>query len=243
MAIRAIAFDIDGTLYSNASLYLKTLGFGLRHFTMLQHFSRVRYDLHRIAAAPGGACEGCDDLPGFRALQASMLAARSGKSEEEAAAWAERVMYGELEAAFTRVRPFEGLLPALGALRAAGYRLAALSDFPAARKLATLGLDSWFEVAFCSEETGCLKPAPKPFIELARRLGLEPGEILYVGNSLPLDVVGARNAGMGTAYRGSHGRLPRFREPYVPKSYPDAKPDFSFTDWSLLVEHLVPSAT
>jgi putative hydrolase of the HAD superfamily len=161
----------------------------------------------------------------------------------EAARWADKVMYGELERSFAHVRPYPGVLPALDALAAAGFRLAALSDFPAPRKLEILGLGDRFEVALSSEETGFLKPAPEPFLELARRLGLAPEEIFYVGNSFNLDIVGAKGAGMGAALRGSDSPRSTLREPYAPPSTGEAravKADLVFTEWQDLVDFLLP---
>ena len=38
------------------------------------------------------------------------------------------------------------------------------------------------------------------FRALCQRLGCEPAQVLYVGDSLPTDVRGARNAGLRTAW-------------------------------------------
>jgi putative hydrolase of the HAD superfamily len=54
-----------------------------------------------------------------------------------------------------------------------------------------------------AEECGALKPNPKPFAELCRRLGVEAEAVLYVGNSVRNDVEGAHRAGMATALRVS----------------------------------------
>ncbi|MEI6876563.1 MAG: HAD family hydrolase [Spirochaetota bacterium] len=244
MAIRAVAFDIDGTLYPNWGLYLMNFGFGLKHYRRLKAFAKVRYELHRRAVDPVERLARPTDLAGFRALQARLLSEQLGCTETEAASWAEEIMYGELEAAFDRVRPFPGVEPALKRFAAAGLRLAALSDFPAPRKLETIGLRDYFEVAMSSEETGSLKPAPDPFLRVAERLGLEPSEIFYVGNSLRLDIAGAKKAGMGAALRGSAASMRNAKEPYAPKSFEHLElvaPDLVFTNWDDLVEFILPS--
>jgi putative hydrolase of the HAD superfamily len=240
--LRAIAFDIDGTLYSNLGLYLRNLGFAFHHYTMLRHFAKVRYDLHLDSIDPKAREAMPRDLAGFRSRQAGMLAERSGKTLGEVSDWAEKVMYGELELSFAHVRPYPGVLPALERLSTAGFRLAALSDFPAPRKLEILGLGDRFEVALSSEETGFLKPAPEPFLEMAKRLGLEAGEIFYVGNSPSLDIAGAKGAGMGAALRGRTGPSGRFSEPYAPRAAQagvNGGPDLVFTDWAVLVDHIL----
>ena len=51
----------------------------------------------------------------------------------------------------------------------------------------------------CSEQVGRLKPDPAPFLELAKQLDSTADRILYVGNSVPYDIIGAKKAGMKAA--------------------------------------------
>jgi putative hydrolase of the HAD superfamily len=51
----------------------------------------------------------------------------------------------------------------------------------------------------CSEEVNRLKPDPAPFLELSRRMALPPEQILYVGNSVSYDILGAKRQGMKAA--------------------------------------------
>lgn len=202
MRIKAVAFDIDGTLYRDAALYVKVLPFVAANLPLLRAFAGTRQELHRLSADEASRASLPTDLAGFRAFQARLLAPKLGIGAEEAEALIERVMYHELEGHFGRVAPYPGVLPTLRGLRDSGLRLAALSDFPAPRKLELLGLRDCFEVASCTEESGRLKPAPDGFLALAGALGLEPGEILFVGNSARYDVAGSRSAGMVAAIRG-----------------------------------------
>jgi putative hydrolase of the HAD superfamily len=154
--------------------------------------------------------------------QAALVATHLGSDEAGAAALIERVVYRDSIEIFSGIRPFPGALAALESLKAAGFRLAALSDFPTERKLALLGMAEAFEVAFSSEETGFLKPAPEPFAELCRRLEVQPAEVLYVGNSVAYDVRGALAYGMKAAHVARAGR-----------GAPEA--DFAFSDYRELV--------
>ena len=238
MKYRAVAFDIDGTLYPSLGLYLGHIGFGLRNYRVLTNFSSVRHVLHSLAMDEGERRSLPRDLGGFRSLQASLLAKRCGMGEGEARDWAERVMYGELESFFDKIELFPGVEEALASLSAAGLRLAALSDFPAPKKLDAIGISRFFEVAMSSEESGMLKPAPEPFLDLAARLRLEPKEILYVGNSPSLDIAGAHGVGMDAALRGGSALKRLIREPYAPR-IPDAAkaslPELVFSNWKDLV--------
>jgi len=235
---RAVAFDIDGTLYPSLGLYLRNIGFGLRHYRILTNFSKVRHELHSRAMDAESRKGLPRDLQGFRTLQARLLALRCDMSEDKARDWADRVMYGELEAFFTRIEVFPGVEKALTDLSRAGLKLAALSDFPAPNKLANIGLAHFFDVAMSSEESGILKPAPEPFLELSSRMGLDPTDILYVGNSPGLDIAGAHSVGMDAALRGG-GRFKHLvREPYTPRAGSEergAVPELVFSDWNDLV--------
>ena len=245
VTIRAVALDIDGTLYPSMGLYLMNFGFGLRHYRRLRAFAKVRNELHRRSIDPAARPTMPRDLAGFRALQASLLAELVGCEAHEAAVWAEEVMYGELEDSFDRVRPFPGVEPCLKRFTDAGLRLAALSDFPAPKKLEMLGLRGFFDLALSSEESGFLKPAPEPFLAVAEGLGIDPADILYVGNSLRLDVLGAKTVGMKAALRGKAASMNRAREPYVPRSFDDIEtiaPDLVFSDWADLVEFVLPGS-
>lgn len=57
-----------------------------------------------------------------------------------------------------------------------------------------------FSVIQSSESLRAYKPNRAIFIALAGRLGVEPSEVLYVGDSPFADVAGARNAGLSTAW-------------------------------------------
>lgn len=90
---------------------------------------------------------------------------------------------------------------AVEGLAARGYLLGLLSnadeDFlQAALSRARLR----FSVIQSSESLRAYKPHRSIFLALAARFGVEPGEILYVGDSPFADVAGAANAGLRTAW-------------------------------------------
>jgi 2-haloalkanoic acid dehalogenase type II len=57
-----------------------------------------------------------------------------------------------------------------------------------------------FSVIQSSESLRIYKPHRAAFIALCTRLGCEPGEVLYVGDSSPTDVLGALHAGLRAAW-------------------------------------------
>jgi 2-haloalkanoic acid dehalogenase type II len=71
-----------------------------------------------------------------------------------------------------------------------------------------------FSVIQTSESLRAYKPHRAVFLATARRLGLQPHEVLYVGDSPYADVTGARNAGMPVAWiRREETALPDHLQP------------------------------
>jgi putative hydrolase of the HAD superfamily len=88
--------------------------------------------------------------------------------------------------------------------------LPALERITARRPLASLtngnadleriGIDAHFAHHVCARDTGVAKPDPRIFLAAARQLGVPPQQIMHVGDDPELDIVGARNAGLRTAW-------------------------------------------
>jgi putative hydrolase of the HAD superfamily len=87
---------------------------------------------------------------------------------------------------------------ALGELRDMGYRLAVVSnaDGRVEALLRGRGLADYFEFIIDSHVFGVEKPDPRIFRAAVERLALEPEVCLYVGDLYPVDVLGARAAGL-----------------------------------------------
>ncbi|MBT8396929.1 MAG: HAD-IA family hydrolase [Gemmatimonadetes bacterium] len=98
---------------------------------------------------------------------------------------------------------------ALDRLDEAGYRMAIISnaDGRVERLIEDAGIRDRFEFVMDSELEGVEKPDPEIFLRACRRMGLKPGESLYVGDLYGVDVVGARNAGLEAVLLDPLGRL------------------------------------
>ncbi|MBR5866920.1 MAG: HAD family hydrolase, partial [Spirochaetaceae bacterium] len=48
-AVKAIAFDIDGTLYANWRLYIRIIPYVLKNMSFFMKYAKVRSVLHRTA--------------------------------------------------------------------------------------------------------------------------------------------------------------------------------------------------
>jgi len=60
------------------------------------------------------------------------------------------------------------------------------------------GVLDYFDATIFSDEVGYGKPETRIFLTAAKMLGLEPSEILHVGDNIENDVRGAQSAGMRT---------------------------------------------
>lgn len=98
---------------------------------------------------------------------------------------------------------FDDAVPALVALRAAGLRVAVLTNGDHAQqadKLARIGIEHLLDTLFASSELPAAKPDPACFDSVAGALGLAPGECLMVGDDIAKDIDGALAAGWGAIW-------------------------------------------
>jgi putative hydrolase of the HAD superfamily len=120
------------------------------------------------------------------------------------------------------------------------YRLALVSNFthpPAVEQiLARVGIGRFFDEILISGQLGVRKPHPAVFAELTRRLMLTPGDIVFVGDELQADIVGAQAAGMRTVWMTYRQRLER-PSPLgqflgISEQGGEIRPDYVVANWS-----------
>jgi 2-haloacid dehalogenase len=98
---------------------------------------------------------------------------------------------------------------ALGRLREAGLRLAALTNSTeqvARAQLEHAGLSGAFELVLSADAVRRLKPAPEPCRMAAERLGVAVGEVRLIA-AHAWDVAGAARAGCATAFVARPGKV------------------------------------
>ena len=98
------------------------------------------------------------------------------------------------------IREFPGVSAMLDALQVAHRRLGVVTskrEGAARRGLDHYGLAHYFEVAVFHDDTERHKPDPEPLFAAVNRLGLDVGDVVYVGDSTH-DVVAGRAAGIRT---------------------------------------------
>ncbi len=103
-----------------------------------------------------------------------------------------------------RVELYSDVLPALQAM-AALYPLVALSNGNA--NVHTVGIGAFFKAAISSSQIGFSKPDIRIFHAAASAAGVQPHEVLHVGDDASLDVLGGMGAGMQTVWLNRDEKL------------------------------------
>jgi phosphoglycolate phosphatase len=96
-----------------------------------------------------------------------------------------------------RSRPFLGVMEGLTQLRAAGLRLACVTNKAQAFTLPLLahtGIAGFFDLVVSGDTLARKKPDPAPLLHIAQRFDVAPGELLLIGDS-DNDTEAARAAG------------------------------------------------
>jgi FMN hydrolase / 5-amino-6-(5-phospho-D-ribitylamino)uracil phosphatase len=106
-------------------------------------------------------------------------------------------------AARNSVELYPDSLPALERITAR-WPLASLTNGNA--DLQRVGIHTHFAHHVCARDTGSAKPDARIFLAAAEQLGVAPGEILHVGDDPEMDMVGARDAGLRTAWINRSGQ-------------------------------------
>jgi FMN phosphatase YigB (HAD superfamily) len=115
----------------------------------------------------------------------------------------------------------------------ARYALGLLSNFDSAETglkiLATHGLWSYFSPIHISEAIGYRKPRREAFLHTAEAMSVAPQEVLFIGDTFALDIVGAKSVGMDAAW---------FDRQKTPPDLDQAQPDYTITRLIDLLEIL-----
>lgn len=214
MSLKAIAFDIDDTLYPDSSLYIPSIPLLLRYSSFLKVYKQVRKQL-RVIDYPNPKGE-----EGFYRVEAEVFKEIS-RSQDSLEVIQKKIkdFYNDWLQVFQKAKPFPKMKEILFSLSEKGYKIGFMSDLAIANRLEVLGVADIANVAFSSQETGYLKPHKAPFNYLVESFQVEPQEILYVGNSYAYDILGASSCSLKTAH-------------IAKKSFKDSVADFTFFNYS-----------
>jgi len=99
--------------------------------------------------------------------------------------------------------PYPHVYSTLNKLLKSGIKLGILSDAPTKEawlRLAQLNFIHTFDEVVTFNDTGERKPHPAPFKAILSKLEVNPEETLMIGDWAERDILGAKNAGMKTAF-------------------------------------------
>ena len=184
-------FDLDGTLYKKPVLLEFLMAAMLiKDLRLLASVRSARDSLR------GKQYENEDELLHALFFQ---LAKKTGGSPEEVSRWYDAKFFPSfiwILKHWAEVRP--GLTGLLHGLMKKNIKIGVLSDFARINeRLEALRISpELFDDLLAAEETGCLKPSPRPFLRSAQNLGVPPKQLLVVGDRQDLDGQGAKAAGM-----------------------------------------------
>ena len=192
MAVRAVAFDVFGTLVdwrSGVADAFRASGVSGDPYELAEAWrARYRPILAEVndGARPWGSFDDLhlvtlDDLLSERGAELSDAARR------------------ELVAAWHRLDPWPDVRAGLDALR--GERAVAMLSNGHVALLIDVARhgDLRFDAVLSAELAQAYKPAPEVYLTAARLLGLQPAELMLAA-AHPWDLEGARDAGLKTAF-------------------------------------------
>ena len=207
--IRAVCLDIDDTLVDFTSSARRALRDLIGRDDMWPRWQRTT-DEH-VARVVSGELS-YDAM--HRARTKAFFADLGALLDDDVVAALEERRCTQLR---TTWRLFADALPCLDWLRAAGFKLAAVTNASGRHqrsKLAGLGIARFFDTLLIAGELGAAKPDPVIFHTACARLGVPPAETMHVGDLLETDAIGARDAGLHGVWLRRDAAAPS-REPGV----------------------------
>jgi phosphoglycolate phosphatase len=179
---RALISDLDGTLLDTLEDLADSVNAALARLGLPQH----ELDAYRYFVGDGRRALALRALPEDRREQATLDPMIAYIGEEYEKRWMDRS------------QPYEGIPELLDALTALGVRMAILSNKPHSYTEATVSrlLPNWsFELVLGESPSTPRKPDPSGALQIMERMGIEPGECLYIGDS-GVDMQTATAAGL-----------------------------------------------
>ncbi|MFJ8669232.1 HAD family hydrolase [Streptomyces sp. NPDC093600] len=208
MAIRAVLWDIDDTIFDYARADLTGMRDHLTAEGLVDGFDSVDQALGRwqeLTVVHWRRFEaGGVDFQEQRRERVRDFLGAPALTAAEADGWFERYIT-HYESAWEL---FPDTVPVLDLL-AREYRHAVLSNSSIRnqdRKLRVLGVRDRFEAVVCAAELGVAKPAPEAFHAACDALALAPNEVAYVGDQPDIDARGAVEAGLTGIWLDRAGR-------------------------------------
>ena len=170
MSIKAVLFDLDGTLLDT----LKDIGNAVNRVMAGKGFPTHELDIYRYFVGDGSAMLINRALPEEKRNDDVIRACLKGFLEDYGRNWN------------VNTKPYEGIPEMLDALSDRGLKMAILSNKPHefTKQCATELLSNWKFDEVIGQRNGIPpKPDPAGAMEVAKRLNIPPVDFLYMGDS------------------------------------------------------------
>lgn len=188
--IKAVIFDLDGTLYDNTMLPFYVIMRNLCHLRVLYAERMCRHKMSGRYYGTKGAAY--DEL--FRRM--SLF---TGKSVESITNWYwKKYMPCHVKVLQRHMHAKSWVKPTLENLKSKGIKIACFSEYSFIKeKLKALDIDpDIFDLIIDAPTAGGCKPCRKAFMYVAAKLDTHPADILMVGDREDRDGAGAEAANM-----------------------------------------------
>ncbi|HVV89339.1 MAG TPA: HAD family phosphatase [Solirubrobacterales bacterium] len=177
----AVVFDNDGLLLDTESVWTRAEEDLFERYGLEFTVEHKRELVGTSAATSGRLLERWLDQPGRIAALIEEL---------------DELVVAELDHG---VEAMVGARDLLETLKAQGTPIGLVSNSPLAfvvRSLEIVGFEDTFDAVVSAHEVAAPKPAPDPYLEACRRLGVEPGPDVVALEDSPTGVAAARAAGL-----------------------------------------------
>lgn len=182
--VRALIIDLDGTMLDTVP-----------DFHVALNRMRSDFDLDPVSAATIEPMVGKGSENLIRNVLALDFDSAAVEAQIGTALESYQRHYLDINGDFSSLYP--KVLAGLDAFKAAGLRLACVTNKPIAFTLPLLrqkGLDSYFDIVYGGDSLARKKPDPLPMLQVCRDFDLAPAQVLAIGDSSN-DAQAARAAG------------------------------------------------
>jgi phosphoglycolate phosphatase/putative hydrolase of the HAD superfamily len=198
--VRLVVFDVDGTLYNQSWLRMLMLLRLLKHSAQSRSLNTIRilHAFRRCREELGNA-----SATDFATRQYRVAADQSGLPEETVRMTVEEWLDRQPLDILPTCR-YAGVERVFAALSSQGKTVAVLSDYPAAEKLAALGLRADIIACASDPQVGALKPHPAGLRYILSRAQISPEATIMIGDRIDRDWAVAQTQGIRTLIRSSN---------------------------------------
>jgi 2-haloalkanoic acid dehalogenase type II len=112
---------------------------------------------------------------------------------------------------YSHLKVYQDVEPTLSRLRAKGLKVGIVSNGlkkDLEHVLEKLKLKKWFDVVVSLDSCNCAKPDKEIFLFALNKLGVQPSEVVFVGDSVENDYEGALNIGIKSLIIDREGKVP-----------------------------------